>query len=306
MYRHYMLFLLAVFLFECPFFATLSIAEETLLWPAGHQANGTDAESGDESQERIVVRRNPSIVTMLPKKQNASGAGVVICAGGGYSILAFEKEALEVGKWMNDRGIAAFCLKYRCGGSPNEHPAPLNDVLRAMRLVRHRAAEWNVEPDKIGVMGFSAGGHLAACASTLSDTGDPQANDPLDRLSSRPAFSLLIYPVITMQDDAVHQGSMRNLLGESPSSADLEHLSADLQVTPQTPTAFLVHATDDRGVQVENSLRYYRALVAQNVPAELHVFAAGGHGFGMRPTGKPVDVWPGLAEKWLQNRGLTK
>jgi acetyl esterase/lipase len=239
---------------------------------------------------------------MLPPEEKRSGAGVVICAGGGYSILAFEKEALEIGSWMNDRGIAAFCLKYRCGGEPNGHPIPLEDGLRGMRLVRSRAADWGIDTDRIGIMGFSAGGHLAASISTLSDDGDKQAEDPIERFGSRPNFSLLIYPVISMQE-ITHGGSRRQLLGEDPAEELIERLSCDRQVSDQTPPAFLVHATDDEAVKVANSLRYYEALVAHAIPVELHVFAEGGHGFGMRPTGKPVDMWPQLAEAWLKSLG---
>src|SRR5688572_23433903 len=149
------------------------LGEEILLWPDDSQkARNSGPEQESPKLERIVVRDTPSMVVMLPPEDKRSGAGVVICAGGGYSILAFEKESLEIGRWMNERGIAAFCLKYRCGGEPNTHPVPLNDGLRAMRLVRSRAKAWGLETDRIGVMGFSAGGHLAASVSTLSDNGD--------------------------------------------------------------------------------------------------------------------------------------
>lgn len=283
-----------------------SRGEEILLWPS-EETEPRAAEPGEEpaSLERIVVREAPSITVLLPPEEARTGAGVVICAGGGYSILAFEKEALEIGRWMNERGIAAFCLKYRCGGEPNTHPIPHNDGLRAMRLVRSRAEEWGVSSEKIGIMGFSAGGHLAASVSTLSDDGNPEADDPLERLSSRPDFSLLIYPVISMQE-ITHKGSFRQLLGDDPPKELVDRLSCELQVNDKTPPAFLVHATDDEAVKVSNSLRYYEALVAHKVPAELHVFDEGGHGFGMRPTGKPVDAWPNLAEAWLKSRGLAR
>lgn len=281
------------------------LGEEILLWPPGHEANGKAVSlAGD--QEHIVVRQSPSIVAMFPPDDRSSGAAVIVCPGGGYSILAFEKEGLEIGRWLNERGIAAFCLKYRCGGPPNGHPAPLDDARRAMRLVRSRTAEWRLDPDKVGIMGFSAGGHLAACTSTLGDEGNPEADDPIERYKSRPDFSLLVYPVISMADDVTHGGSRQTLLGEAPSSQLIERLSADHQVNKQTPPAFLVHASDDRPVPVENSLRYYRALIAHDLPAEMHIFASGGHGFGMRPTGQPVDQWPELADKWLRRQGLVK
>jgi acetyl esterase/lipase len=279
--------------------------EEILLWPPSHSANG-ELPTNAQSLERIEVRVNPSIVPMLPTAGNRSGAAVLVCAGGGYSILAFEKEAVEIGKWLNDRGISAFCLKYRCGGVPNAHPVPLEDGLRGMRLVRSQAERWGVDPDRIGVMGFSAGGHLAACVSTLGDAGHSQAEDPIERCDSRPNFSLLIYPVISMRADSTHQGSRHNLLGEHASDELVARLSTDEQVSSSSPPTFLIHASDDKAVVVDNSIRYFRALTAHGVPAEMHIFAEGGHGFGMRPTGHPVDAWPELADKWLRAQGLAK
>jgi acetyl esterase/lipase len=284
---------------------SMSRCEEILLWP-GENSGRNLSDRSEEPQERIVVRDSPSIVPMLPPAEERSGAAVVICAGGGYSILAFEKEALEIGKWFNDRGIAAFCLKYRCGGDPNGHPVPLNDAKRGMRLVRSRAEQWGIDPERIGIMGFSAGGHLAASVSTLSDPGAQNAEDPIDRFSSRPNFSLLIYPVISMRSSVTHGGSRRNLLGDSPDEELVATLSTDEQVSSSTPPTFLLHASDDQAVVAENSIRYFQALTKLGVPAELHIFAKGGHGFGMRPTNGPVDAWPELADKWLRSHGLVK
>lgn len=284
-----------------------AVAEEILLWPAGHPANGEpDAQPSETRPGWIQVTRNPSILPVLPSEQDRTGAAVVVCAGGGYGGLAFEKEAMEICRWLKDRGVCAYALKYRCGGPPNEHPAPLDDALRAMRLVRSQAEDLGIDREKVGVMGFSAGGHLASSVSTLSDDGDAAAVDRVDRLSSRPNFSLLIYPVISMEQGVTHSGSRKNLLGGAPSDELVRKLSTDLQVSEQTPPTFMVHTTDDGAVPVENAMRYYRALVAAKVSAELHVFEEGGHGYGMRPTGKTVDQWPALAESWLRRHQLIR
>lgn len=279
-------------------------SDERLLWPADHPANGDTAEPNKMRSGRVQVTYSPSLVSVLPAEQARSGAAVVVCAGGGYGGLAFDKEGLEICEWFKQQGVCAFALKYRCGGPPNEHPAPLDDALRAMRLVRSQAEELGIDPQKVGVIGFSAGGHLASCVSTLSDEGDAEADDPVDRLSSRPNFSLLIYPVISMEQGVAHAGSRERLLGKSPSEELVKGLSTDLQVGKHTPPTFLVHSTDDNVVRVENALRYYRALVAAQVSAELHIFEDGGHGHGMRPTGKTVDQWPSLAESWLRRHQL--
>lgn len=299
--------ILHLVLLLCCFTTTQLLGEEILLWPDKPGAEPTPHQDAQGNNiERIVVREHPSLVVMLPDEQRRSGAGVVICPGGGYALLAFEKEALEIGQWLNQQGIAAFCLKYRCGGEPNGHPVPVEDGLRAMRLVASRAEQWGVDANRIGAMGFSAGGHLAASISTLSDDGDPNAADPIDRLRSRPAFSLLVYPVISMQQQLTHAGSRRNLLGEHPTEELVQQLTLNRRVDEQTPPTFLIHASDDKSVKVAHSLDYYQALVAHKVPAEMHIFAVGGHGFGMRPQGQPVDAWPSLAEAWLASQGLTK
>ncbi|MGI9456611.1 MAG: alpha/beta hydrolase [Aeoliella sp.] len=299
--------LLAVALFTLAQSESLAAGEELKLWPATHPANQGPGESFEEVRpNRLVIRHSPSIIPFLPT-ENSSGAAVMICPGGGYAVLAIDHEGFEIARWMNERGIAAFILKYRCGGSPNTHPAPLDDALRGMQMIRARANEWNIDPEKIGVMGFSAGGHLAASLSTLSTDGQSDAEDPVARLSSRPAFSVLAYPVISMEPGRTsHGGSRNNLLGKNPEPALILRMSANRQISDETPPTFLLHATDDGAVPVANSLLYYQALVEAKVPAELHVFEQGGHGFGMRQTGKPVDHWPALLDRWLRERGLAK
>ncbi len=285
--------------------ASVAFAQQEIpLWPAGHAANhGASAASSEPVPDRIVIHHQPSMLVYLPK-HDATGAAVMICPGGGYGRLAMDHEGWQVAEWFNDRGIAAFVLKYRCGGGKNGHPAPLNDAVRGMKLIRSLAGDWNIEPEKVGVIGFSAGGHLASSVSTLVDEGDAGSSDPIARLSSRPAFSVLIYPVITMQQDATHSGSRRNLLGASPDDAMVEKLSTDRQVSALTPPTFIAHASDDKGVLPENAIRYYRALIEHDVPAELHLYERGGHGFGMRTLENKVNDWLGDLDAWLRVHGL--
>jgi len=292
-------------------------AKEIPLWPAGQvpfsagdQAAGPerveDRESTGEENRWIEGTTVPSLTPHRADPQQASGAAMVVCPGGGYGGLAFDKEGEHVSRWLAERGITAFTLKYRQGGGAHQHPVPLTDGQRAVRWVRSHAEEYGVQPDHIGVMGFSAGGHLASTIGTHFDDGDPAADDPVERQSSRPDFLVLAYPVISMQKEITHAGSLENLLGKTPDPQLVEKLSNDLQVTDSTPPTFLLHATDDGAVPVENSLRFYRALVAHKVPAELHIYEHGGHGFGMLERNLPVDHWPEVLEAWLRSRGLIK
>lgn len=270
----------------------------------------TDVELSEERGEpgvpnSWVTHVKVPTLTVFPASTKEEGeTAVIICPGGGYGGLAFDKEGTEVAQWFAKRGVTAFVLKYRHGGGPHQHPVPLSDVQRAVRIVRENASEFGYKTDRIGVMGFSAGGHLASSVGTHFDGGDANAKDAIDQQSCRPDFLMLIYPVISLDSDITHGGSRKNLLGDQPTAEMVELMSNDLQVTDDTPPTFLVHATDDGGVPVENSLRFYRALVDHKVPAELHVFDEGGHGFGMRRKDKPVVEWPNLLENWLQSRGL--
>lgn len=246
----------------------------------------------------------PWVTPYLPAKDRATGAAIVVCPGGGYGNLAMDHEGKQVAAWLNEAGIAAFVLKYRHQGTGYGHPAPLLDAQRAIRLVRSRAEEWGVKADRIGVLGFSAGGHLASTAGTHFDAGDSGASDPVDRISCRPDFMVLIYPVISLVEPYTHKGSRKNLLGETPDAALVEKFSNERQVTPQTPPTFLVHTNEDTGVPAENSLAFYAALRKAKVPAELHVFEKGPHGFGLGKPELAASAWPKLCEQWLRARKL--
>ncbi len=248
----------------------------------------------------------PALTICLPAKDKAVGSAVVICPGGGYGHLAMDHEGHQVARWLNSLGVAGFILKYRHRRNGFGHPAPLRDAQRAVATVRRRAGEFGVDPDRIGIMGFSAGGHLASTAGTHFHAGKPDAPDPLDRVSCRPDFMILVYPVISMSEPFTHAGSKRNLLGPKPDPKLAESLSNERQVTPRTPPAFLVHSTEDRVVPVENSVRFYLALRRAKVPAEMHLYAKGRHGFGLGVRGCPpaTATWPATCEAWLRARGL--
>jgi acetyl esterase/lipase len=261
------------------------------LWPGA--APGA---VGDEDADR------PTLSIYLPPREKAVGTGVVVCPGGGYAMLAMDHEGQQIARWLNSLGIAAFVLEYRLGPR-YRHPAPLADAQRALRTVRSRAGEFGIRPDRLGIWGFSAGGHLAATAGTHFDTGNPQAADPVERASSRPDFLILAYPVISFTEYP-HLGSRRNLLGENPDPALVENLSNEKQVTAQTPPAFLFHTDEDTGVPPENSVLFYLALRKAGVPAELHIYQPGRHGLGLAHMQHPVSSWPGRLADWLRVRGL--
>jgi acetyl esterase/lipase len=265
-----------------------------LLWP-----EGAPGALGDEpvDKPKITVYRAPT--------ETASGAAVVVCPGGGYVVVAADHEGRKVAEWLNSLGVSAFVLQYRLGPR-YRHPAPLRDVLRAIRTVRARAFEWGVDPARIGVLGFSAGGHLASAAATLFSEGDPTADDPVERVDSRPDFAVLAYPVISLAGAAAHTGSRDHLLGpDAPPELVLE-LSTDSRVTPRTPPTFLFHTADDGSVPVENSLVFFAAMRQKGVPGELHVFAHGRHGVGLAPEDKALAHWPLLCARWMEGLGLLK
>jgi acetyl esterase/lipase len=245
----------------------------------------------------------PALTTYLPAPGRAAGSAVVVCPGGGYVGLAMGHEGADIARWLNERGVAAFVLKYRLGPRYH-HPVQLGDVQRAIRTVRTRAPKLGIAADKIGVWGFSAGGHLASSAATLFDDGDAKAQDPIDHASSRPDFAILGYPVIFMGGEGTHMGSRRNLLGDAPSDALVEKLSTNRQVTARTPPTFLFHTTDDAGVPVENSVQFYLALRRAGVPAEMHLYQHGRHGVGLAPADPALSSWPALLDTWLRQRGL--
>ena len=265
--------------------------ERVELWPDG--APGAKGEGEADT---------PTLDIYLPGWKPA-GTAVIVCPGGGYGHLAMEHEGEEVAEWFNARGVAAFVLRYRI--APRyQHPAPLQDAERAIRYVRSHAEKFKVDPDRIGIMGFSAGGHLASTAATHFDEGDPDADDPVERVSSRPDFAVLCYPVIAMSTEYGHTGSKRNLLGEDPDPALVEEMSTEKQVTDRTPPTFLFHTNEDQGVPAENSVLFYLALREHDVPAELHIFAEGHHGVGLAPGDPLLSVWPRLLAQWMAGRGL--
>ena len=268
------------------------------IWPEGVPGLRADASVEKVENELVSNVHQPTLTYFAAPAARATGAAVIICPGGGYGILAWEKEGVEPARWFNSLGVAAFVLKYRL--MEYGQPAPLRDVLRATRLVRSRAAEFGIKPDRIGVMGFSAGGHLASCAGTLYDASDGRTGAPLDSVSARPDFLMLIYPVITMKDPYAHAGSRRNLLGPAPTPELIERYSTELQVTKDTPPAFLLTTFEDRTVPAENSLGFFTAMRRVGVPAELHAYEKGPHGFGLRPDFGPVSGWPKLLEQWLR------
>jgi acetyl esterase/lipase len=242
-------------------------------------------------------------LTIYRAARGATGTGVVVAPGGGYGALAMDHEGRQVAAYFNAMGVSAFVLKYRLGPK-YRHPIELGDAQRALRLVRTRAQEYGVNAVRIGLMGFSAGGHLAATAGTRFDAGNASAADPIERASSRPDFLILGYPVITFEAGVTHAGSVRNLLGENPDPKLIELMSNELHVTPQTPPTFLFHTNADTGVVPENSIRFYMALRKAKVPAEMHIFENGPHGVGLALGDPALNAWPVLLTNWLRGRGL--
>ena len=276
-------------------------AAPIVLWPEGVPGglNGTEVV---ESGGRVSSVHQPTLTPYLAPEGKRTGAAVIICPGGGYVRLAADHEGVEPARWLNGLGVSAFILKYRL--KEYGHPAPLRDVLRAVRTVRANAESWGVDPAKIGVMGFSAGGHLAASSGTLFDAPEGRTGAAMDAVSARPDFLILVYPVIQLNSPVAHVGSRQALIGLSPAPGLADALSLDARVTKNTPPAFLVHGGTDTGVPPENSLAFFAALRRAGVPAEIHVYEKGGHGFGLRPGQGPVSDWPARCAEWLTVRGL--
>jgi acetyl esterase/lipase len=249
-----------------------------LLWP-----EGAPGALGNAEEDK------PALTAYLP--QHANGAAVLICPGGGYAHLSMEKEGSKIAEWFNSFGVAGFVLKYRLGPRYH-HPAMLDDARRAITIIRTRAKEFGVDPSRVGVMGFSAGGHLASTLSTHFGPGE------------RPDFSILVYPVISFTTRYTHSGSMINLLGNPPDPALVWDLSNELKVTSQTPPTFLFHTDADTGVPAENSVLYYLALRSARVPAELHIYQNGPHGVGLAPQDPVIGTWPARLKDWLTVRGV--
>jgi acetyl esterase/lipase len=271
--------------------------EPQLLWPDGPtDSNGLE---GPEIVKACIGNISIPTLSVYPApKEKATGAAVVVMPGGGYGVVCVTVEGMPIVKELNERGITAIMLKYRL---PNQnHLIPANDARRAIRMTRANATDWGIDPKRIGVWGFSAGGHLASTVTTVFDAGDAKSEDPIERMSSRPDFAVLFYPVISMDEKIAHMGSRHNLMGKE----DLvERYSSELNVTAETPPCFLLHCSDDATVNVENSLRFYQALVANKVPAACMIYEVGGHGpnaFYKNPS------WKTALDEWLKKRGCLK
>jgi pectinesterase len=275
-------------------FTNMTAADQTpiVLWP--------DGAPGAAGKEPIDI---PTLTPYFPLKEKATGAAIIVCPGGGYDHLAAH-EGAPIAEWLNSIGITAFVLKYRLGPRYH-HPAPLQDAARALRTVRARAAEWQLDPDRVGILGFSAGGHLAATIATHFDSGKTDAGDPIERMSSRPNLLILLYPVITMREKT-HAGSKKNLLGENPSPQLIALLSNEEQVTKETPATFLVHTMTDTAVPVENSLMFAAALRKAGVALELHIYERGPHGFGLGGNDPILSTWPARCADWLRIHGFAR
>ena len=264
-----------------------------LLWPEG--APGALGEA-DKDKPRLLV--------YLPEKEKSNGSAIVICPGGGYGGLAMGHEGHEIAAWANSLGTAGLILDYRHRGKGYGHPAPLLDAQRALRMARHNSDTWGIDPARLGIMGFSAGGHLASSAGTHFDAGKADAKDLVDRHSCRPDFLILCYAVIAFDEPYTHRGSQRNLLGADADKELVRSMSSEKQVTEKTPPAFLWHTTEDTGVPPQNSLYFYLAMKKAGVPAELHIFEKGRHGVGLARNIPGTSAWPARCADWLRVRGV--
>ena len=281
-----------IFTITMAIFLNLNAQEVIKLYPDGpKESNELTVTENYRDSGFIMNISEPRIIAYPALKEKATGAAVVICPGGGYAGVAFRHEGSDFAKWFNELGISAFVLYYRM---PNGHwKIPLEDAQTALKIVHNRAREWNVDKNKIGIMGFSAGGHLASTVGTH-----------FKNKTQRPAFMILGYPVVTMDSTFTHMGSRRNLLGKKPTDELVKLYSNELQVKKNTPPTFIVHAIDDKAVPIANSENLAKAIQEKGISCELHKFDVGGHGFGMRKRGIPVDNWTDLLKEWLKKQNL--
>jgi acetyl esterase/lipase len=280
-----------LFVASCAPLVRASTEAPIVLWPTGAP--------GAVGREPADI---PTLTPFLPPKEKATGAAIIVCPGGGYSHLS-DREGPPVAEWLNTLGVTAFVLKYRIGPRYH-HPAPLQDAARAIRMVRARAAQWAIDPARIGILGFSAGGHLASTVGTHFEAGNAGAADPVERVSSRPDLMVLVYPVITMRE-LTHSGSKKMLLGDAPTAELAALLSNDEQVTKETPPTFLVHTMTDATVPVENSIKFVSALRKAGVPFEFHLYERGPHGFALADKDPILATWTGRCADWLRLHGFT-
>ena len=283
-------------------------AQSSIVKPWPHGIPGSKASESYREKATItdgLISRfekvtDPSIFVFLPEAGKSTGAAILICPGGGYGALAFAHEGFAIAKWLNENGIAGIILKYRLPSDiimNDKSIGPLQDALESIRIIRRNASLWNIDPEKIGVLGFSAGGHLA---STLSTHYAEKVYESADTTSARPDFSILIYPVITFDSTFTHAGSRRNLIGDNPTEEAIRHFSNELCITDKTPPTFIVHSADDNTVPLRNSIVYFEALQKNKISSELHVFRKGGHGYGLSVNKGTQSGWPNLCLLWLK------
>ncbi len=275
---------------------TMAQSQEIILWPSGAPgALGTAPED------------IPSI-TVYKAKSNPTHAAVLVCPGGGYITLAMDHEGKQIAEWFNSLGVTAFILKYRVNNYENKkygYPAAFNDASRAIRTIKYRSSEWGIDTSKLGIMGFSAGGHLTSTMGTHFDMGNPLATDPIEKLSSRPTFMILCYPVITFKEaTGAHLFSRQMLLGKDPDPKLVEFLSNETQVKPNTPPTFIFQTNEDETVPAENAVSFYLALRKLKIPVEMHIFEPGKHGVGLAKNDPVLSVWPSLLQTWLAGKGI--
>lgn len=283
------------------------------LWQKGDIPNFQNSIGKEDTELRdIIFIKNVQQATLevfLPSERNANGMAILICPGGGYSGVAYDWEGIDIAKWFNSRGIAAFVLKYRMPQAESvlvSYEAPIQDAQRAIRYIRHHADRYHINKDRVGVIGFSAGGHLASTLGTHFEQAYYEGKDSIDTEKIRPDFMMLIYPVISMQKDITHNGSRNKLLGENPSDTLMAQFSNELRATKETPPTFLLHSGDDGAVPVENSIRFYQALLKNGVDVSLHLYPHGGHGYSMGLSRKGAPHWASIAEEWLENLNVAK
>lgn len=273
-----------------------AIAQESMpLW-----AEGAPGALGKEAKDI------PQGIVSLPESAIGPTAALVICPGGGYGHLAMDHEGKQIAKWANDLGMAAIICDYRHRGKGYGHPAPLQDAQRAVRLARANATKWNIDPARVGILGFSAGGHLVSTVLTHFDEGDSSSPDKVAQQSSRPDFGVLCYPVICLGQPCTHMGSQKNLLGDNASQELIASLSNEKQIKANTPPVFLFHTQEDKAVPAENSIKFYASMVEKNVPGELHIFQKGNHGIGLGKGVPGAEAWSENCAKWLKNIGVLK
>jgi acetyl esterase/lipase len=289
------LLLTAAFLFLCVTAISNAAEQKQITLWNGNAPNALGTEEKDK----------PRITVWFPDKDKAADAAVVVCPGGGYGGLAMDHEGKQIGEWYNSFGVTAVVLEYRHRGKGYGHPNPMLDVQRAIRTVRFNAKEWGIDPAKVGVMGFSAGGHLASTAGTHFEAVKEPADD-IDKVSCRPDFMILCYPVILFDTPSAHRGSQNNLIGADAPKELVEYYSNEKHVTEETPPTFIFFTDEDKTVPSENGIEFYSALRKHKVPAELHIYQKGAHGLGLAKGRTGNELWPELCKAWLVNNGFLK